>query len=105
MFHNTGHPEIWLSARPFINMNWTPGNFLSAWAWDLAKYPGVVGHPVDRPAVERNKELTTVAMPELEMEMPWLELMPFMAIPQLLTQLDLRMRSPQLNFTNSSLKA
>ena len=21
--------KIWLSARPFINMNWTPGNFLS----------------------------------------------------------------------------
>ena len=24
VFHDTGHPEIWLSARPFINMNWTP---------------------------------------------------------------------------------
>ena len=31
VFHDTGHPEIWLSAWPFINMNWTPGKFLSAW--------------------------------------------------------------------------
>ena len=28
--HDTGHPEIWLSPSPFINMNWTPENFLSA---------------------------------------------------------------------------
>ena len=28
--HHTGHLEIWLSARPFINMNWTPEYFLSA---------------------------------------------------------------------------
>ena len=30
VFHDTGHPEIWLSSKPFINIIWTPGNFLSA---------------------------------------------------------------------------
>lgn len=53
------------------------------------------------------KKLTTVAIPELEMEMPWLELM-FMMIQQgfstipLATQLSLlrlHIRSSQLNFT------
>ena len=29
VFHDTGRPEIYLSPRPFINMNWTPANFLS----------------------------------------------------------------------------
>ena len=29
VFHDTGHPKIRLSPRPFINMNWTPENLPS----------------------------------------------------------------------------
>ena len=54
VFHNTGHPEIWLSARPFINMNWTPENFPSAsfhkgpGTWPIIRVSSVVKRPVQK---------------------------------------------------------